>query len=293
MRVLCLHGSGTNSRILRAQIEPFRRLLPAHYEFFYLEGEYECGPAEGVADVFPGPYLCYYPMPPTRESLRRAHDRVLETVERDGPFDIVLGFSQGAALAASVLLHDAASTTLGKSQPRDDSEEPLFRAAVFLCASMPFSLSLRAGRNCATDFDLTAAATDIVKAPSPLESSSSEDDDDDDGIRASGRDDVGSDSGYEDDEKEEEKKKRRTGSALPRRFDPSAHDARRIAIPTAHIIGKADRWASQGQGLAELCGGESARVLTLVHRWGHVIPRDQATSAAIAGLVESVVAAAR
>jgi hypothetical protein len=47
MRFLCLHGHGTNSAILEAQLEPIRAHLPAHWEFEFLDGEMEVPPATG------------------------------------------------------------------------------------------------------------------------------------------------------------------------------------------------------------------------------------------------------
>jgi hypothetical protein len=51
-------------------------------------------------------------------------NRLEQFIDLHGPFDGILGFSQGAALAASYLLHDA-----DRSCPRAE-----FRCAVFFCA---------------------------------------------------------------------------------------------------------------------------------------------------------------
>jgi predicted esterase len=53
-------------------------------------------------------------------------------MEREGPFDAVMGFSQGAALAYSLLDHHV--HTKGPDAP------PLFKAAVFICAGIPYEL---------------------------------------------------------------------------------------------------------------------------------------------------------
>lgn len=55
---------------------------------------------------------------------------VLETVAEEGPFDGIVGFSQGAALASSVMLR----------QKFLDPSRDLFQMAIFLCASLPFDL---------------------------------------------------------------------------------------------------------------------------------------------------------
>lgn len=55
---------------------------------------------------------------------------VLNIIEKKGPFDAVMGFSQGAALAFSLLAeHSKTNAT------------PLFKAAVFICGAPPFESS--------------------------------------------------------------------------------------------------------------------------------------------------------
>ncbi|OCK83580.1 hypothetical protein K432DRAFT_290762 [Lepidopterella palustris CBS 459.81] len=127
MRILCLHGMGTNSEILATQTEMIRSLLPAHYEYVFIDGEKPYDAPEQVRDFFPGPYLCYHPAP-TPSAVLEAQEMVEEALESEGPFDGVIGFSQGAALAASIMLH------------RSMAFETLpFRFAIFLCSGLPFS----------------------------------------------------------------------------------------------------------------------------------------------------------
>ncbi|RMD42203.1 hypothetical protein DV735_g2934, partial [Chaetothyriales sp. CBS 134920] len=108
--------------------EIFRSLLPDHFKYEFFEGEHEYAAAEGCADIFPGPYYAFYPVP-TAIDVELAHQYVAEIMEDEGPFDAVMGFSQGAALAASILL-------------RHEKEKPLeaspFRFAVFICGSLPY-----------------------------------------------------------------------------------------------------------------------------------------------------------
>ncbi len=51
MRFLCLHGMGTNPRILEAQIGLLRAQLPGSHEFVYLPGEVECDAAQGTSSL--------------------------------------------------------------------------------------------------------------------------------------------------------------------------------------------------------------------------------------------------
>lgn len=52
MRFLCLHGMGTNSRILEAQIVGICARLEGH-DFVFVEGEVECDAADGLSILLP------------------------------------------------------------------------------------------------------------------------------------------------------------------------------------------------------------------------------------------------
>ena len=83
--------------------------------------------------MFPGPYLCYYDMP-LGSKVRAAQEYIMEVVEDEGPFDGILGFSQGAALAASILLERERS-----NQQNPDSS--IFKFAIFICATRPWDIN--------------------------------------------------------------------------------------------------------------------------------------------------------
>ncbi|XRM45827.1 hypothetical protein ABZX51_008901 [Aspergillus tubingensis] len=122
MRFLCLHGIGTGNAILEAQLYMIKRQLPGH-EFVFFQGELETPPAPGVDKFFPGPYYSYFTVP-SPDTVLEAVNRLEQFIDLHGPFDGILGFSQGAALAASYLLYDA-------NRPYPHAE---FRCAVFFCA---------------------------------------------------------------------------------------------------------------------------------------------------------------
>lgn len=50
MRFLCLHGMGTNSRILEAQIAGICARLEGH-DFVFVDGEVECDAADGMSMI--------------------------------------------------------------------------------------------------------------------------------------------------------------------------------------------------------------------------------------------------
>lgn len=86
----------------------------------------------GIATVFPhDQYFAYYD-PTDPSSILQAIDDLAIYISAEGPFDGVMGFSQGAALAAMLMTRQSAAE--------------LFRFAIFLCAGLPFcEASLRQG----------------------------------------------------------------------------------------------------------------------------------------------------
>jgi hypothetical protein len=69
---------------------------------------------------------------PPRETLTEAIEGVLSIIAEDGPFDGVIGFSQGCAVASSVVAHYS-------NQHPFEPQTNLFKFAVFICGSRPFT----------------------------------------------------------------------------------------------------------------------------------------------------------
>jgi hypothetical protein len=91
----------------------------------------------GVERLYPGPFCSFYdwnpcaPSPPLA-TLLEAHEYVEEVLQPEcegglGPFDGIIGFSQGAALAASYLLYNNGLWGI--------------RFAVFICGTRPWDIS--------------------------------------------------------------------------------------------------------------------------------------------------------
>ncbi|ORX96599.1 serine hydrolase FSH [Clohesyomyces aquaticus] len=103
MKLLCLHGYGTNAECLRAQLLPTMNAVGGDCECIFVEGEFPVGKSVFTGNFDP-PYWAYY-KDPAFDSIAQAHELIEEAIEVEGPFDGILGFSQGAALAMSYLLH--------------------------------------------------------------------------------------------------------------------------------------------------------------------------------------------
>ncbi|KAL4817734.1 serine hydrolase FSH [Aspergillus spinulosporus] len=134
MRFLCLHGASTSGEIFEIQAGGLVQSLESQgHKFHFINGRLNTDCEPELKGIVPPPFYSHYPRdvcPGT--DLAAAIQYTLRTIEREGPFDAVMGFSQGAALAYSLLDHHV--HTKGPDAP------PLFKAAVFICAGMPYEL---------------------------------------------------------------------------------------------------------------------------------------------------------
>ncbi|KAI1129727.1 serine hydrolase FSH [Nemania abortiva] len=119
-RILCLHGGGTNARIFRAQCRVLSRFLEPHFRLAYAEAPYASAPGPDVVSVYAGdgPFKRWLRWLPHHEALeseiavRDIDNSIREAMDADdaegadGPWVALLGFSQGAKLAASLLFRE-------------------------------------------------------------------------------------------------------------------------------------------------------------------------------------------
>lgn len=252
IRVLCLHGMGTNAAILRAQLQPILDLLSAaECDFVFPDAPWTCDPFPGVADIYDGPYLTWNSTPST-EHVAYAHRYLQKYLSQ--PFDLVIGFSQGAALAASLILH----TELA-GQP------PPFRAAMLICSTLPSSGSLEYGIDVRDYFGITGPPTERPRVL-PDESLV---------VRH-----------------EYFLRTENVRDANPPVYYNLFHadvDTVRIRIPTAHIYGRHDTlWRQQSLAMIQLCSG---KVYRFEHGGGHEVPRSEAEE--MCNFVEELIHASR
>ncbi|KAJ9660300.1 hypothetical protein H2198_002608 [Neophaeococcomyces mojaviensis] len=119
-RILCLHGGGTNSRIFRAQLRSFSAhpTLSARFRFVYCEAPFLCDEGIGVYPVYAewGPFkrwsrwLASHPTVDASACQHEINYAIESSMSEDdkaggtGPWVGVLGFSQGAKVACSMLM---------------------------------------------------------------------------------------------------------------------------------------------------------------------------------------------
>lgn len=278
-RILCLHGQGVNARIFSEQTEALRAFLPSQYEFIFRDAPFVCGPAPGgIAKMYPkDTYRCWYTSPST-ERVRAAHKAIIKIIKELGGVDGVMGFSQGAAVAASLILHRQLV-----------NEIPLFRVAIFICSPVPFSRSLDYGIDTRKYFGLIGGGVPIP-APPRLNCP--------DTVPSHLVTDVHYLNGEEEIEDEliitkmQERREasynvgQRTGTYY-QMFHPSVDEVR-IEIPTANIFGRRDAWRLHSMDLMRLC--DPLMTTTMEHAGGHIVPQNQAEIEEMCDVIETAIA---
>lgn len=63
------------------------------YEWVFVDGPTICEAAPGIAAFYPPPYRCWYTTPTTAK-IDSAQRMISSIIQREGPFDAVMGFSQ-------------------------------------------------------------------------------------------------------------------------------------------------------------------------------------------------------
>ncbi|PVH96912.1 hypothetical protein DM02DRAFT_730921 [Periconia macrospinosa] len=105
MRFLCLHGNGTNSSVLNVQTAVLRHELEDEHTYEFVEATLEAPMSEGVETMTaPGHSFYGYYNPQDLSTLHGSLSQLDDYIATYGPFDVLMGFSAGAVLAAAYLL---------------------------------------------------------------------------------------------------------------------------------------------------------------------------------------------
>ncbi|KAM0449906.1 hypothetical protein ACHAPV_006905 [Trichoderma viride] len=264
MKILCLHGRGSNNEIFQAQTASLRSILD-DYSFDFVQGT-ELH-TEGNWSVYTAqfsslPQYGYYnPLSPS--SVKNAEDHLLELIEEEGGFDGVLGYSGGAAFAAQAIIR----------HNQTDPSEPLFRFAIFVNGGTPikvFTLSeekVMAGAVDTAAIDKELAATFFRPSNMRVRKGDSREE---------------AEKAIE--SRKEEMKSIETGKLSDGRYFltdgklgltryEGAIDGPLVDIPTLHVRSVLEDDANLGLNLLNLCNPDLAREHN--HPFGHDFPRGQ------------------
>ncbi|KAH8804391.1 serine hydrolase FSH [Xylogone sp. PMI_703] len=142
LKILCLHGAGMNSEIMKSHLSYLTKILEERNiaQFEYAEGSVETEPGPGITPgLYEGPYYSFFTWPPKvgnlqdEESVQNAYEELLEVIDEEGPFDGLLGFSHGGSFLAELLA--------GYAREKTGSEvERLARCAIFINSFPPFRM---------------------------------------------------------------------------------------------------------------------------------------------------------
>ncbi|KAI0442916.1 serine hydrolase FSH [Xylaria telfairii] len=125
MRFLCLHGRGTTAKIFEMQTARIRQALGRDHEFVFVNGNVLTQPDAGAAAIS-DEYFGY--VGNTITDYEDLYHDLLDIVDNQGPFDGLMGFSEGGAVAAWMLI--------------ENSRYPLtfghLKCAIFFSAAVPF-----------------------------------------------------------------------------------------------------------------------------------------------------------
>ncbi|KAL5337381.1 serine hydrolase-domain-containing protein [Aspergillus crustosus] len=173
-RILCLHGGGTNARIFRSQCRALRAKLSPHYRLVFAEAPFVTTPGPDVVSVYEkwGPFRSWLPPgfpshgtphdgPVPFSESERACQLVINSIEQSieaamnednrvggtGAWIGLLGFSQGAKMAASMLLrqqnHPESGSSYGYGRRKNSKITADYKFAVLLAGRAPMvSLTL-------------------------------------------------------------------------------------------------------------------------------------------------------
>jgi Serine hydrolase (FSH1) len=134
MRFLCLHGMGTNSHVFEMQTAALRYELGDHHTYEFVEGTIETPIAPELKGYLStsDTYFAYFNQN-SLSTCRKALSDLETFIQTDGPFDGVMAFSQGAALASTLIVKKFLQ------DPRGQTLSPIFKCAIFISGGIPCS----------------------------------------------------------------------------------------------------------------------------------------------------------
>jgi hypothetical protein len=242
--------------------------------------QFESSHLIGIGSIFPGPYRAFY-RTPSADDVKAAYDFIMEVVREDGPFDGVIGFSQGAAIAASVIA----------SETQRNPTEDIFKFAVYVCAPMPFDPLSRPltftydEKNFLSVYQRTpdgrvlgVKAHDWLKDHQTLATIG-----DLEQVQEMIRGQQKEINAHHERENCLQTPQKAVSADIFRRFHPLTHN-KCFRIPTVHVIGLKDADAEQGRALGKLCEPSLTKVVS--HSGGHHFPKDRATTIKVAEAIQ-------
>ncbi|KAL3461785.1 serine hydrolase FSH [Aspergillus heterothallicus] len=158
MHFLCLHGTGTSSKILEMQTAAFRYELGDGHTYDFVQGLFHEPLGAEFQEIFPTEKdgFSYFNLDPAAASLQPVQD-LEDFMAAEGPYDGVIAFSQGIIVASTIIFR---SVQEGRPSP--------FKCAIFFSprlGAMDYGEFQRSGKVGEIDFD---AHQGVIPVPTAL-----------------------------------------------------------------------------------------------------------------------------
>ncbi|KAI9093679.1 hypothetical protein K1719_027128 [Acacia pycnantha] len=120
MKILCLHGFRTSGSFLNKQISKWDPSLFDQFDLVFPDGKFPAGGKSDIEGIFPPPYFEWFQF--NKEfteytNLEECISYLCEYITTNGPFDGLLGFSQGATLSALLMGYQTQGKVLKEHPP--------------------------------------------------------------------------------------------------------------------------------------------------------------------------------
>ncbi|KAM0953962.1 putative serine hydrolase FSH, alpha/Beta hydrolase [Dioscorea sansibarensis] len=120
MKVLCLHGFRTSGRFLQKQIRKWDPSIFQDFSMVFPDGKYPAAGKSGIEGIFPPPYFEWLQFAKEFTEYANLDESIsflCDYITEHGPFDGLLGFSQGAKLSALILGYQTQGQILQNHPP--------------------------------------------------------------------------------------------------------------------------------------------------------------------------------
>ncbi|KAL2653361.1 hypothetical protein R1flu_021489 [Riccia fluitans] len=120
LRVLAFHGFRTSGAILQKQLSKWTRAIHELVEFTCIDGPFPAGGESDVKDIFEGPYFEWMQYNKGWTEFYNYEESlayIVDYMEKNGPFDGLLGFSQGSVTAGCLIACQIKKRSVGGKSP--------------------------------------------------------------------------------------------------------------------------------------------------------------------------------
>ncbi|NP_001409246.1 dihydrofolate reductase-like [Beta vulgaris subsp. vulgaris] len=120
MKILCLHGFRTSGSFLKKQISKWDPSIFGNFDLDFPDGIFPAGGKSDIEGFFPPPYYEWFQFDKEfteYTNLEECISYLCEYITTKGPFDGLLGFSQGATLSALLLGYQSQGNVLKDHPP--------------------------------------------------------------------------------------------------------------------------------------------------------------------------------